>query len=269
VEPPVPQAIAVLTVATNRYLDYWKDMAESADRSLSPGSRLVFYVFTDRPEEAQLVGKSLLRSTVVPIQIPPLGWPEATLLRYALFRDSWNLVNEELVIHLDADMLVTSRTLIHPAPTEWPNGIALVRHPGFRRPKFMQRLRLYFESPTMLKGDVQMRIRLGALGSWETAPESKAYVPRRMRHTYVCGGTWMGCRNSIGQMIRTLADRTQDDLNSGLIATWHDESHLNWFASTHSVELMDSQKCYAPGYPNLKDLTAEIVAVDKGANRTR
>jgi hypothetical protein len=70
-------------------------------------------------------------------------------------------------------------------------------------------------------------------------------------------------------MIRVLADRTREDLDRGIIATWHDESHLNWFASGHAHQLMDSQKCYAPGYKNLSDIWPEIIAVDKGDDRTR
>jgi len=269
VKPPANQGVAVLTVATNRYIDYWRSMAESADRLLSPGASLTFYVFTDQPDKAKLAAESFTRSHVVPILIPPLGWPEATLLRYELFDQSWGLIQEDLVIHLDADMFVSSKTMFRPAPTEWPNGLAFVRHPGYRRPSLSKCLSLYLHSPKMLQGDIKLWLRLGALGNWETSRDSRAYVPRRLRQTYVCGGTWMGLREPLGRMIRVLADRTREDLDRGIIATWHDESHLNWFASGHAHQLMDSQKCYAPGYKNLSDIWPEIIAVDKGDDRTR
>lgn len=266
---PREDGVAVLTVATNRYLDYWKVMAASADRFLNPGSPLTFYVFTDRPQEAQRVEHELRRSRVITKTIPNLGWPDATLFRYGVFRESWNLLREHIVMHLDADMKFVSPTPLNPGPELWPNGIALVRHPGYRRPHLGARLPLYSRSPRMVKGDIEMWLRHGALGAWEESQESLAYVPRGLRRVYVCGGTWMGTQESLGNMVHLLAERTRLDFARGVVARWHDESHLNWFASTHRHYLFDSQKCYAVGYPNLVDIEAQIVAVDKGTNRTR
>jgi len=265
----VNRDVAVLTVATNRYIDYWKQMVQSAERLLAPGSNLTFYVFTDHPDEAREFGYSLSRSRIVPITTSSLGWPDATLLRYELFRESWDQVQGDVVIHLDADMYFFSETILSPDPGEWQGGIALVRHPGYRRPNLSRRLKLYLGAPQMLGGDLKMWLRLGALGSWETSRDSVAYVPRQQRCTYVCGGTWMGLREPLGIMISELADRTRSDLERGIVATWHDESHLNWFASTHTHELLGSEKCFAQGYRNLEDLIPEIMAVDKGADRTR
>ncbi len=261
--------LAILSVATNRYLDYWKKMALSADRFLQPGAQLAFYVFTDRPDEVGEIKHQLRRSRIVPIEVPPLEWPDATLLRYELFTDAWGLLEQELVMHLDADMVVSADCMIDPREPEWPGGIAFVRHPGFRRPSLRRRVNLYAKAPEFMCGDFQMRLRYGSLGSWEKSRESRAFVPRRDRRVYVCGGTWMGLREPLGLMIRTLAARTREDLNEGTIAVWHDESHLNWFSSRNSHYLFDSEKCFAPGYKNLADLTPEIIAVDKGTDRTR
>lgn len=268
-QDPREHGVAVLTVATNRYLDYWKKMAASADRFLAPGSPLTFYVFTDHPKEAQQIESQLQRSRVITKSIPNLGWPDATLFRYEIFRASWYLVNEEIVMHLDADMKLVSPTPLYPGPERWPNGIAFVRHPGYRRPHLGARLHLYSRSPRMVKGDVEMWLRHGALGAWEESQESLAYVPRNRRRVYVCGGTWMGTRESLGNMVHLLTERTREDFARGVVAQWHDESHLNWFASTHRHYLFDSQKCFAVGYLNLADIEAQIVAVDKGTNRTR
>ena len=261
--------MAVITVATNRYLGYWQAMSVSADRFLMPDVPLTFYVFTDQPEAARESERSLIRSRVIPIEVPPLGWPEATLMRYELFERSWNLISEGLVMHLDADMHVAASPSFQPQPSAWANGLAFVRHPGYRRPSARRMVNLYAKSPKLLKGDLQLRLRLGGLGAWETSQASLAYVPRRHRQTYVCGGTWMGLKKPLGEMIRMLASRTRQDLERGIIAKWHDESHLNWYASYHDHYQFESDKCYAPGYPQLRDLSPEILAVDKGENRTR
>ena len=269
VKNSVNRNVAILTVATNLYLDYWKQMVHSAERYLAPGSNLTFYVFTDKPDEARAFGDSLSRSKIVSITTPSLDWPEATLLRYELFCDSWDQIHGELIIHIDADMLFVSETTFKPDPTEWRGGIALVRHPGFRRPSLSKQPKLYLGAPQMLIWDLRRWRRVGAQGDWETSEDSLAYVPRRDRHTYVCGGTWMGLREPLGIMISELATRTRSDLQRGVVAIWHDESHLNWFASNHVHELFDSEKCFAERHPNLDDLIPEIMCVDKGLNRTR
>lgn len=261
--------VAILTVATNRYLQYWRSMATSADHFLFPDSRLTFYVFTDQPKAALRLNSELTRSHVVPVPIRNLGWPEATLLRYEMFRDSWDRIQEDVVIHLDADMAIATDTHLDPPPANWTNGIAFVRHPGYRRPSLGHRLILYLKSPKHLKADFLSWRRHGALGSWETDRVSTAFVPRVQRRVYVCGGVWMGRREPLGQLISILADRTSEDLENGVIAVWHDESHLNWYASLHEHYLYDSEKCFAPGYANLSDLKPEIIAIEKGENKTR
>lgn len=261
--------VAILTVATNLYIDYWKQMVQGAEQYLEPGSDLTFYVFTDQSDEARKFGQSLIRSKIVPIDIPSLGWPDATQLRYELFHDSWDRVQEAVVMHLDADMLFISETNLNPDLAEWKGGIALVRHPGYRRPSLSRLPKLYLSAPQMLIWDLKMWLRKGGLGDWEVSQDSLAYVPRKQRHRYVYGGTWMGLREPLGVMINELATRTRNDLQRGVVAIWHDESHLNWFASTHTHELLDSEKCFVEGYPNLNDLTPEIMCVDKGSNKTR
>jgi len=266
-EAPAPPSVGVLTIATNRYLDYWKVMAASADRHLFPGSRLALHVFTDRPDDARAT--ALERATVDAIEIDPLGWPDATLLRYEIFDASRDRLLEDVLIHLDADMLVERDVGPELAPDTWRGGIALVRHPGFRRPGLARRAALYATNPRIAASDARATWHVGGIGSWEQDERSRAFVPREARRTYVCGGTWMGQRAPLHAMIHELATRTREDLDEGRIAVWHDESHLNWFASTHDFELLGSDYCFAPGFANLADLTPRIVAVDKGDERTR
>ena len=264
-----PPSIGVMTVATNRYIDYWAAMAVSADAHLFPGHRLVMHVFTDQVERAREAAETLTRAEVNIVEIDPLGWPEATLLRYEVFDSHRSALAEEVLVHLDSDMIVARDTGTELTPSQWHGGIALVRHPGYRRPAVPARLPLYARSPRMAAKDLRLVLHYGARGTWERDRRSRAFVERRHRQTYVCGGTWMGRREELRPLIHELAKRTRADLDEGRIAVWHDESHLNWFASRNDVTILGSEYCYAPGFPNLADLDPFIIAVDKGDERTR
>lgn len=262
-------SVGVMTVATNRYIEYWAEMAASADKHLFPGHRLVLHVFTDQVERAHEAAANLTRAEIDVVEIEALRWPEATLLRYEVFDAHREALSEDLLIHLDADMLVTSNTGAELNPSQWRGGIALVRHPGYRRPPVPARLAMYARNPRMAASDARYILRLGGIGSWETDPACRAFVAKSDRRTYVCGGTWMGRREELRALIHELATRTRADLDEGRIAVWHDESHLNWFASRNDVTILGSEYCYAPGFPNLTDLVPIIIAVDKGDERTR
>jgi histo-blood group ABO system transferase len=229
----------------------------------------VLHVFTDQVERAREVAASLSRAQVDVVPIEPLRWPEATLLRYEVFDAHREGLTEDILIHLDADMLVESIVGPELVPSQWKGGIALVRHPGFRRPRGAARVAFYVRNPRIATSDIRTHRRLGGIGSWETDPDCRAYVPRAARHVYVCGGTWMGQREALLSLIRELAVRTRADLDEGRVAVWHDESHLNWYASRNDVTILGSEYCFAPGFPNLAGLSPRIIAVDKGDDRTR
>lgn len=262
-------SIGVMTVATNRYIEYWAEMAVSADRHLFAGHRLVLHVFTDQAERAREVASTLKRTRVDIVEIAPLLWPDATLLRYEIFDAHRNALAEEVLVHLDADMVVARDTGPELTPNTWRGGIALVQHPGYRRPALPARLTMYARHPRIAAEDLLLASSYGGLGSWERDPRSRAFVVRRDRRRYVCGGAWMGRREALLPLIHELATRTRADLDEDRIAVWHDESHLNWFASRNNVTILGSEYCYAPGFRTLADLDPIIIAVDKGDERTR
>lgn len=264
-----PISVGIVTVATNRYVDYWARLATSTDQHLFTGHEVVLHVFTDRPDAVERHRSSLGRVRVNPIAIAPLTWPEATLLRYEVFTEHHEHLTQDVLIHLDADMLVSRDTGSELSPTTWIGGMALVRHPGYRRPTSPLRLELYSRHPGIAARDVYSELRFGGIGRWETRKESMAFVPRNLRSTYVCGGTWMGLREPFLNLCSELSERTRADLDAGLIAVWHDESHLNWYASQSATTILDSSYCYAVGLPGLRDLEAAIIAVDKSDDRTR
>jgi hypothetical protein len=260
--------IAAFTVATGLYLDYWWQLAQDADVQLFPDQELTLIVFTDRHAEALERAKTFHRAKVEVVPTPTLTWPMATLARYQLISDM-DLEDEyDVLIHLDADMRIAQKVGSELSPELWVSGIALVAHPGFYRP--LTPIKTIFLMPRIAISDAAGFLRgEGGVGQWERRPQSTAFVSRSQRKTYVCGGVWFGRSREFLKMVKALAHHTQTDSKQGLIARWHDESHLNWYSSHHETTLLDPSYCYVAGSRNLQNLDARIIAVDKGDFRVR
>ena len=86
---------------------------------------------------------------------------------------------------------------------------------------------------------------------------------RKDRRIYVCGGTWFGERDSFLKLVSELSQNVAADLEQNRIAVWHDESHLNWWASKNPHLTLTPEFCHVESYPQLEGLIATITAVDK------
>jgi hypothetical protein len=104
---------------------------------------------------------------------------------------------------------------------------------------------------------------MGGLGTWENRKKSSAYVPRRSRKVYVCGGFWLGKKSSFEKLVSKLDAETNIDLANGVVAKWHDESHLNKWASENACTVLEPSFCYDASYIWLKNLPEIIQAVRK------
>jgi hypothetical protein len=257
-------SLGILTVATNIYIKYWREMALSLDPYVNPGHRVVLHVFTNQIEEVASIRAELKNLNVVAHEIPNYKWPEATLLRYKIFSEAADEIPEEILMHLDADMLINKSPLEVIFNASRNNSICLVSHPGYWRPiGLISRANFYQKNFSLLLRDIQMFLVVGGLGSWERNRISTAFVRRKDRRNYVCGGTWFGQRHHFLIMVSELSQSVNADLEQNIIAIWHDESHLNSWASKNKHLTLTPEFCHVESYPQLKDLIATITAVDK------
>jgi hypothetical protein len=258
--------IGILTIATGRYLEYWNEMVASALVNLNNSDyEITFHVFTERYNEAQNFSQNFKPFEFKVHRIPGYGWPEATLLRYEIINEFKDQYDEDVLMHLDADMLIQGNFLESIKWDELIGGIGLVAHPGFWRPRHEKRIKLYLRYPRILFSDIRSLLMYGGLGTWETRKQSHAFVKRRDRRHYVCGGSWLGTRSKFLEMIGTCAESVQRDIVQDQIAAWHDESHLNLWAAENNFSLLSPSYCYDPTYPQLLQLQELIRAVDKGS----
>ena len=252
-----------MSVATNIYFDYWKKMVKSADEMSNQTDRITFYVFTEQVQKIEPFLKTLQNVEVQAFEVKPYRWPDATLLRYQIFGVQLSNMKTDVLMHLDADMLFASNPWESIRRLTFNNQICLVQHPGFWRNKGIPKVAFYLKHLIIGFKDLRMWICLGGLGAWEIRPQSMAYVPRKSRKNYFCGGTWFGPSEIIGEMLEALSTQVTNDQKSNIMAKWHDESHLNKWAIENSHNISTPELCFDETYPQLKNMTPGIIAVRK------
>ena len=88
-------------------------------------------------------------------------------------------------------------------------------------------------------------------GTYETRPASTAYVARNEGKKYLHANPFGGSREEVLKTISTIRKNIEIDLEKGIIARWHDESHLNRYYINNPPTLTLSPS-YA--YPQGRDL---------------
>jgi len=256
-------SIAIFSVATNIYFEYWKKMVISADRYLFADNIKSFHVFTNRSLDPNFEKELSNKSRIHIHRISNLQWPLATLNRYKLISEYGPNINNEIFMHLDADMIVVPNQDQDIYSFLIKNQISFIRHPGYWRIKFPERFNFYMNFPKFLIKDLNILVRYGGLGTWSQNRKSHAYVPRKKRNKYFCGAVWFGSKAEILRFTNELSSFTEIDLNQNIIPEWNDESYLNYWTTKNVFTELDPKFCYAENYANLIYLNPTIIAVDK------
>jgi len=258
--------LSVFSIATGKYIDFWIDLCASAGTEMLKNNSIQWVIASDSLEKIPNDINEILGNRLTKIQIASFGWPQATLLRYQIIYENSRQILGQHFLFLDADMRFVDNLWFEKITKvkKTKSDIHLVQHPGFYRPKKNRLVVFYLINLRYTVKDLWLQIKTGALGSWEKDYNSLAYVPRRLRKNYVCGGCWFGKRQEILQMCELLSDRVAKDEKKGKIAIFHDESHLNWFASHNTFELESPEFCFEPTYPQLRNIHPIIEAVNKG-----
>ena len=262
-----PPQITFVSIATGRYLAYWENQVNSAKQYLDISARIEFVILTDQIEELENSSKELLLGTNWNLQIgyvPHQEWPFPTLYKFKHIISNWNLLSGETIWHLDADMLFSDRDVpVSLLKLSLGNEMVFVSHPGYFRPEGVSKLQLYLKWPSLMLKDLKCLVKERGLGTWEKNQFSLAFVEPHKRLDYVCGGSWGGKRHTFLNFLNELSNRVNTDFDSGIIARYHDESHINWFRANHRCKVLDSSYCYEESYRHLKGLQKKIIAVDK------
>lgn len=260
-------SFSFVSIATGRYVDFWKDQVISAKIYLDKSKRFEFVILTDQVEEMHQVGQILLSDTNWNLKVayvPHQEWPFPTLYKFKYIVSNSEMFTGRAVWHLDADMLFSAEDieaeLTHASSNK---EMIFVQHPGFYRSTGIKKVFLYLSQPILIFRDLRSLLFEGGIGTWERNKGSLAYVQKKYRVQYVCGGSWGGEKETFLKFSRELANRVDQDLESKVIARFHDESHINWYRANHLCSVLSSSYCFEESYRNLRGLEMKILAVNK------
>lgn len=225
--------VGLLVVATSPlYVAYANKMLESADKYFLPHHHVTYFVFTD----GEVKGTERT-CTVLPMEHKP--WPHSTLQRYDVFVKHAQLFADlDYLFYCDADMLFVDKV-----GEEILHSLTVVIHPGFN----------------------------GGVGTPEKRKESTAFVAdnEKKQLSYVCGGFNGGEKDHFLKLAATIKERTDIDSDNNIVATWHDESHLNRYILDMKKQLPEMVKyltpsyCYVYEYKHLRKIKPRLATVSK------
>ena len=242
-------------------------MARSVDSYLFVNDEIEMIVFTDQKNIIDGKAESFERVKIQTIEIESLKWPDATLLRYRYYKTINFNIESQYFMHMDADMLVVENSIDSVSDLASITEMALVYHPGYWRPSIKNKIIMYLKQPKFIIKDLLLFIKFGGLGTWSKNPNSLAYVNRKERRGYFCGGVWLGGSNIFKKLVEDLSLMVEIDKSNHILPTWHDESYLNKWASKNEFRKLLPTFCFSTGYKNLINLSPIILAVDKNAKR--
>lgn len=234
-------------------------MATSLIQHTQDKSNLKIVLFTDQMHAAQVFARDQHPEISFEfIEIPNYQWPEATLLRYEVLSRKLNEIEVEYFIYIDSDMMIMKDLLAELQQINVNNKMYFVAHPGYR----LRNSSLITSTISLLKMRILRAINPKYRGAWESNPESTAYIPIRQRKIYLHGAFWFAQRESFLSFVRTCAKNVAIDSQNGVMASWHDESHLNSFYVIHGGNILSSRFSWHPRYAKFLDKEPIIVSVE-------
>ncbi len=220
--------IGLLVVATGKYIDFVPPLIKSAEKYFCKGHNVTYFIFTDRDFDHS-------DNTIATFQ-SRMGWPYDTMMRGHVYYKNRDLFkDQDYLFATDADMLFVD----HVGSEILGEHVATI-HPGF----------------------VDKR------GSYETNRKSTAYVGKKEGKYYFAGGFYGGSRDGFLNIVKTNAEKIDEDLKNGIVAVWHDESHWNRYCIDHKpTVILNPSYCYPESW-NLK-YPKKLLALDKNHSEIR
>lgn len=198
--------IGLLIIATNKYTQFLQPLITSADKFFLPGHNVTYFIFTNQDIEV------VTSRDVVKTPVEHKEWPWMTLGRYKIFSSVSEILKEkDYLFYCDVDMLFVDNV-----GDEILSDRVATQHPGF----------------------------YGRRGTPDDNPMSLAFVSPHQPMQYFAGGFNGGSSLEYLKMAKHISNNIDIDYSNGIIALWHDESHLNrYFIDNPPTKILDPSYC--------------------------
>lgn len=212
--------VAILYICTGTYVVFWKDFFRSYEKNFLPNCRKEYFVFTD----AEALYGDDKCERIHRIFQNNLGWPDNTLKRYHIFSTIKDTLAEfDYCFFMNANCLckgkVTEEEFL---PVTEP--LLVVKHPGFWKKSVSQY-------------------------TYDRNPQSTSYIKEGEGTYYVCGGVNGGQAKAFLELTEKIKENVDLDEEKGIVALWHDESHLNrYILNRDDFRILSPAYCYPEGW---------------------
>lgn len=209
--------VAMLYICTGQYRVFWPEFYRSFEKNFLPDCPRTYFVFTDA---AHIEGENAPNVRRIAQEAWP--WPYSSLRRFTVFlRAEQALAQFDYLFFCNANLVCTKPVTAAEVLPRAGRGESLTL---VQQPSFWNKKPLFY--------------------TYDRDPRCRAYIPYNCGRDYVSGGLNGGTAAAFLALCHELERRTEADLADGVIARWHDESHLNRYAA----ERPGSYRLLTPAY---------------------
>ena len=182
--------ICILTIATGKYIQFVERLLDDIEKYFLTGHEIQCLLFTDHEVETS--------DNVKVSQIGHNPWPEPALKKYNYINSQSEYLKDFDYLYLfDADV-----GIVDTVGEEVLEDLVGVLHPY----KILESKETY---------------------PYEKRKESTSYVSDEDHKKYYAAAFVGGKSTNFLNMAKIISERVEEDERNGIIAKWHDESHLN------------------------------------------
>lgn len=198
--------IAVMYICTGKYERFWDEFYRTSEEFFYPGTEKHYFVFTESPRIM-----SQRHENVTCLYQKRTGWPYDTLLRF-----HWFAMVQDRMEDYDFCYYCNANSLfLRPVTPE------VIPFPTEEKPLLLWCHTAHYDDYS--SNDI----------TTEQNPLSTAYVGPDVRCRQHGGGFFGGTGKAFLKMTLDLRNNIQQDLDNGIIAVWHDQSHIIKYGAEH------------------------------------
>ena len=200
--------VYVVFIGTQKYAGFFELWYTGVQNYLFADCEKTILAFSDLDQH-----KAFYKPGVIKFKIPHLPWPYVTLARFEFIKSALEALGDSSdathLLFLDADLIPVKDSSFEDIFGDDSKKFVSVHHPGnAENPRW---------NSFVISGDSTSKI--------ENPPADLLYRQ---------GCLWGGQIEAVKEMIEECVKNIAIDTSNGVMADWHDESHMNcWFAKNN------------------------------------